>query len=49
MDPFITRIDFKVLLQLWVSRPSESRHFKRAEYNKSGAVHRMPMPVCITL
>ena len=24
-------------------------HFKRAEYNKSGTVHRIPMPVCITL
>ena len=23
------------------------RHFKRAEYNKSGTVHRIPMPVCI--
>ena len=24
------------------------RHFKRAEYNKSGTVHRIPMPECIT-
>ena len=26
----------------------QDRHFKRAEYNISGTVHRIPMPVCIT-
>ena len=49
MNPFITKIDIKVLLLLASSYGYQDRHFKRAEYNKSGTVHRIPMPVCITL
>ena len=47
-NPFITRIDFKVLFLLSCSYGYQDRHFKRAEYNISGMVHRIPMPVCIT-
>ena len=46
-NPFITRIDIKVLLLLASSYGYQDRHFKRAEYNKPGTVHRIPMPVCI--